>query len=61
MKKSLTVILCGLFMATLFSCTPESIKEEMNEPQACCDEGTIIFIPPPPPEDDIESEDDIQL
>ena len=53
MKKPLMLLMCGLFMATLFSCTPERITEDMNEPQACCDDGSVILIPPPPdPEDD---------
>ncbi|GAK96941.1 hypothetical protein JCM19294_447 [Nonlabens tegetincola] len=46
----------GILISTSISCTPDSIMDDINDKQACCEnEGTIeLPPPPPPPEDDTE-------
>ncbi len=40
----------ALFMSVNFtSCTPTSINDTEQTPQACCDEDSEIPPPPPPP------------
>lgn len=48
MKKIKFILTVILLNSVLFSCTPESIVENV-ESQACCDEGEHIPPPPPPP------------
>ena len=48
MKKVKIILTVILLNFVLFSCTPESIVENV-ESQACCDEGEHIPPPPPPP------------
>ncbi|WP_198520045.1 hypothetical protein [Olleya sp. Bg11-27] len=38
--------------ATLFSCTPENIVEDINSTHACCGEDGELEPPPPPPPTD---------
>lgn len=38
-----------IFNIFLFSCTPDSIAEDLQTPQACCGEEEHIPPPPPPP------------
>jgi len=46
MKKISLIVFTVILNFMLFSCTPESIVDEVNE-QACC--GELGEIPPPPP------------
>lgn len=48
MKKTSLIILTVILNTSLFSCTPETIADEVQE-QACCDEQGHIPPPPPPP------------
>ena len=49
------LLACGLFMTTLFSCTPERITEEFDEQQVCCDKDNTSEVPlPPPPPKEVE-------
>jgi hypothetical protein len=50
MKKLYLIIFMIFLNVILFSCTPESISEDINEVGLCCgDDGNL---PPPPPDDD---------
>ncbi|WP_431471851.1 hypothetical protein I5168_11470 [Nonlabens sp. SCSIO 43208] len=56
MKKITLTVFMGILISTSISCTPDSIMDDINDKQACCEnEGTIeLPPPPPPPEDDTE-------
>ncbi|WP_188606596.1 hypothetical protein [Aquaticitalea lipolytica] len=50
MRKFLYVFVALLLGANFVSCTPTSITENSDVPQACCgEEGEILPPPPPPP------------
>jgi len=49
MKKIFLIILAVFLNIGVQSCTPEALTNEINTPQACCDEGGDIPPPPPPP------------
>jgi hypothetical protein len=50
MKKIAIIIFAVFLNMGLFSCTPQSITEDLQTPQACCgDDGDIPPPPPPPP------------
>lgn len=52
MKKLYLIVLTVFLNMILFSCTPESISQDINEVGLCCgDDGNI---PPSPPIDDDE-------
>lgn len=38
-----------LLNIAFYSCTPQSLSDETNVPQACCGEDDPILPPPPPP------------
>ena len=47
--KKIIVIICAVFLNLgLFSCTPQSLTDEVT-PQACCGDDDPILPPPPPP------------
>ncbi|AGC75948.1 hypothetical protein DDD_0821 [Nonlabens dokdonensis DSW-6] len=47
------MLFTGILISMFFSCTPEQLTDNLNEPQACCgNEGTIEIPPPPPPPKD---------
>lgn len=56
MKKLFLIILTGLLNFGFFSCTPETLADEVITPQACCGEDGELPPPPPPPP---PSEDDV--
>ncbi len=47
MKKIILIVLVGFLYAGFLSCSPETLSNETNIPQACC--GDEIPPPPPPP------------
>ncbi|MCB0453151.1 MAG: hypothetical protein KDC94_09775 [Aequorivita sp.] len=48
MKKIILLLFTVFLNMGLFSCTPQTISEELKSTQACCgDEG---HFPPPPPD-----------
>ena len=50
MKKIYIILLAVFLNMAFFSCTPNSINEDSQTPQACCgEEGEILPPPPPPP------------
>ncbi|MEW4923940.1 hypothetical protein [Algibacter sp. 2305UL17-15] len=49
MKKIYLMMLTVFLNMALFSCSPQTVAEDNNAPQACC--GEEDHIPPPPPED----------
>jgi|TARA_R110000850_G_scaffold206511_1_gene332703 hypothetical protein len=50
MKKLLLLVLMVAVNLSLFSCTPESFTDPVEEVQACCEnEGGLETPPPPPP------------
>jgi hypothetical protein len=50
MKKLLVAVLMVTVYLSLFSCTPESFTDPVEEVQACCgNEGSVETPPPPPP------------
>jgi hypothetical protein len=48
MKKVYFLLFLSVFQVFIFSCTPKTLSEEVNNPQACC--GEEAQIPPPPPD-----------
>lgn len=48
MKKISLIIVTVILNFAIFSCTPESIVDQVNE-QACCGDDEEILPPPPPP------------
>lgn len=49
MKKIYLILLTVFLNLAFFSCTPNSINEDSETPQACCDEDGDLLPPPPPP------------
>lgn len=50
MKKFTAIFFTVFLNLALLSCTPATLQDETQEPQACCgDEGPILPPPPPPP------------
>jgi len=47
MRKIINTVFTGFLILGFYSCTPETIEEEIMTPQACC--GDTLPIPPPPP------------
>ncbi len=53
MKKAVILLFTIVLNIGLFSCTPESVTNEIQEQQTCCgDNGSIPPPPPPPPPGD---------
>lgn len=49
MKKIYSILFTVFLNLAFFSCTPTSIVDEANTPQACCGEDGDLDLPPPPP------------
>ncbi|AUC76832.1 hypothetical protein CW732_14555 [Olleya sp. Bg11-27] len=52
MNKIYVIMFTVFLNATLFSCTPENIVEDINSTHACCGEDGELEPPPPPPPTD---------
>ncbi|MCG2419483.1 hypothetical protein K8089_10655 [Aequorivita sp. F47161] len=50
MKKIAFISLTVFLYMSIFSCTPQTISEEVKSTQACC--GDVGNFPPPPPPPD---------
>ena len=49
MKKIIYIVLTVSLITSIFSCSPQTIKEDLQTQQVCCGEDGDIPPPPPPP------------